>query len=97
LDEENKKMSLVLGNEKPDAEALRQMRERGGSWAAYKCVALDASDLGDLRFLQFGEGRTFSEPPQRYPDTQFGIGWRYLLVGVVNLETGEIESLKENS
>jgi len=25
------------------------------------------------------------------PDSHLGIGWRYLLVGTVNLETGEIE------
>jgi hypothetical protein len=25
------------------------------------------------------------------PDSHLGIGWRYALVGTVNLETGEIE------
>lgn len=82
----------LIGNPTIDAEALKQMRERGGSWAIYQNVALDSADLGNLRFLQVGPSNTFKEAPERYPDTQFGVGWRYVHVGFVNLAIGAIES-----
>src|ERR1700735_5494359 len=75
---------------KIDADALRQMRERGGTWAVYQNHAMDSADLGVLQFLQVGEGCTFAIAPERYPDTQFGPGWRYLLVGRIDLESGAI-------
>lgn len=84
-----------IGNEKVSADALAQMRERqrlDTLWMAYQNVALDSCDLGSFRFLQVGEGCTFAEVPARYSDTQFGTGWRHVLVGVVDLETGEIRS-----
>ena len=74
-------------------DAMKQMQERGGNWAAYENKALDSSSCGDLRFLQFGEGRTFAVPPSRYPDTQFGTGWRYCLIGTVDLVTGDIKPI----
>jgi hypothetical protein len=76
---------------KVDAEALQQMRRRGGNWAVFQNHAMDSAALGGLRFLQFGEDCTFKVAPKRYPDTQYGIGWKYLLVGRVNLASGEIE------
>lgn len=85
-------MSTLLGNSTISPDALETMRSRGGVWFAYQNVALDSADLGGLRFLQVGEGRTFATPPTRYPDTpQYGIAWRYMLVGQVNLKTGEID------
>ena len=69
-------------------EALEQMRSQGGSWAAYRNHALDNSTCGDLRFLKYGKGCTFEEPPNRYPDSHLGTGWRYILVGTVDLEKG---------
>ena len=84
-------MNKLIGDAKIDSEALEQMRSRGGNWAAYQNHAFDSAGLGDLRFLQYGEGRTFAEAPSRYPDTpQFGTGWRHLFVGLVDLETGDI-------
>lgn len=83
--------------EKIEEEALKQMCERGGKWAAYQNQALDSNTCGELRFLQFGENCTFNIPPKRYPDTQFGIGWRYGFVGLVNLASGEVESCGENT
>ena len=83
-------MPKLIGEAKPSPEALQQMRERGGQWAAYQNHAMDSAGLGELRFLQYGEGRTFATPPDRYPDTQFGTGWRHLLVGRVDLATGAI-------
>lgn len=85
-------MNRPIGNPTIGPEALQQMRERGGTWATYQNVALDSSSLGDLRFLQVGPNNTYKEAPERYPDTQFGIGWRYVHVGYVNLSTGEIQT-----
>ena len=82
---------LIRGDEKPEAEALEQMRELGGDWYAYQNHDLGRIDLGHLKFLKCGEGCTFEHPPTRHPDTQTEINWRYILVGKVNLETGEIE------
>ena len=75
-----------------EEEALAQMCERGGSWAAYENQALDSTNAGHLQFLKVGEGCTFKDPPLQYPkDTEHGMGWRYRYIGRVNLETGEVE------
>jgi hypothetical protein len=73
-------------------EVLTILRQRGGTWAVYQNHAMDSADLGGLRFLQVGEGCTIAIAPERYPDSHLGVGWRYLLVGRVNLESGEIEA-----
>ena len=86
-------MTKHLGKVEISPEALQQMRERGGDWYAYQNHAMDSADLGGLQFLQCGEGRTYQTPPARMPDTQHAIGWRFLLVGKVNLESGEIVEL----
>jgi len=85
-------MNQIIGNEQPDPEAVEQMRAIGGSWAAYQNHALDSHNCGHLQFLRYGEGCTFTAPPDKYPaDTKSGMGWRYLLVGYVDLETGRIK------
>lgn len=84
-------MSKLLANAKPEPETLAVMRERGGTWYAYQNHDLGHPELGHLRFLQVGPECTYQEAPERYPDSQYGLGWRYLRVGIVNLETGEIE------
>jgi hypothetical protein len=83
-------MSKLLGTVTISPEPLTTMRERGGDWWAFQNQVLDSAGLGHLQFLQCGPGRTHPEPPARMPDTQHAIGWKYLLVGKVNLETGEI-------
>jgi hypothetical protein len=83
-------MSKLLGNPKINPEALETMRYRGGEWWAFQSHDMSSRTLGDLQFLQCGSGRTYSEPPARMPGTEHGLGWRYLLVGKVNLETLEI-------
>lgn len=91
-------MKKEIAVDKIHEEALQQMRERGGSWAVYENRALDSSNAGHLQFLQYGPGRTYLEPPGRYPvDNVHGMGWRYLYVGTVNLGTGEVEPLKVES
>lgn len=83
--------TTLLGDEKPALEALEQMKKLGGTWAAYQNVALDSANCGHLQFLKVGDGCTYAEPPLKYPaDTSHGMGWRYLFVGTVDLETGAI-------
>ena len=86
-------MSKLLGENAISESALKTMRDRGGDWFCYQNHAMDSAGLGDLQLLQCGEGRTYLKPPARMPDTAHAIGWKYLLVGKVNLETGEVEPL----
>ncbi len=84
-------MNKPLGDAAISPEALRQMKEIGGEWAAYQNHALGSALIGHLQFLKIGKDCTYAEPPERYPaDTAFGMGWRYLHVGAVNFETGGI-------
>lgn len=85
-------MSRLIG-EAPEPEALRLLRERGGRWFAYQNQDLGHPEVGHLVFLKCGPGCTFETPPERCPDYPEHIMWRYVLVGEVNLETGEIGSL----
>jgi hypothetical protein len=71
-------------------DSIAQMKGRGGYWAAYQNHAMDSSALGHLRFLRVGLGCTFITPPKTYPDTQFGTGWAYVYVGMVDLEKEDI-------
>lgn len=73
-----------------EPDSLKAMRERGGKWAAYQNVDLSSPNQGHLQFLQYGEGRTYATPPKKMPDTGAGLGWRYQLVGLVDLEAGTI-------
>lgn len=82
-------MHKLIGDGVIHPEALDQMRQRGGSWAAYENVAMDSSNMGHLQFLRVGEDCTFKKPPEKYPaDTPAGMGWRYAFVGFVDLEKG---------
>ena len=86
-------MKKILGTEKPVFATLQLLRERlkpGQTWFAFQNHAMDSASLGHLQFLCCGPGCTFTESPSRMPDSHLGIGWRYLLVGKVILETGEI-------
>src|SRR5260370_39548455 len=88
---EHEEFNKIVGSPVIDPEALQQMRNRGGRWAAYQNMALDSFEVGGLRYLQFGSvGSTFDTPPRTYPDTQLGTGWRHCLIGLVDLETGRI-------
>lgn len=70
-------------------ESLEAMRARGGTWAAYRNEALDSATAGHLQFLRYGEGYAHSTPPQTFPfDTAAGTGWKYQLLGTVDLEAG---------
>lgn len=84
-------MTKLLGDAAIHPTVLQTLRERGGDWYAYQSMDMSSRTLGDLQFLQVGPERTHKTPPARMPDTQAGLGWRFLLVGKVNLEAGTIE------
>lgn len=71
-----------------DHEALETMRSRGERWYAYQNLDFGHPNLGHLQFLQVGKGRTFEKPPKQMPDTAQGLGYRYKLIGHVDLAQG---------
>jgi hypothetical protein len=71
--------------------AMREKSRHNTKWAAFENHALDSSLRGHLQFVMFGEGCTYTTRPEKMPDTAFDTGWKYVFVGIVNLETGEIE------
>lgn len=81
-------------SEKVHPDALASMKAQGAAttrWAVYRNMAMDSSTLGHLQFLAIGPDNTLKQPPPRYPDSHLGLGWKYLFVGWINLETGEVE------
>jgi hypothetical protein len=88
-------MSLILGDASIDIDLLNIIRSRSRAnteWVAYQNHDMGSSQLGHLQFLQVGEGCTYTQAPNRMPDTVARLGWRYLKVGKVNLEKGVLES-----
>lgn len=80
----------AIGEPRAGDDALKQMSERGGVWAAYQNHDMSSHDIGQLRFLQVGPTCTIKEAPSRYPDTQHGPGWAYQHIGYVNLASGDV-------
>lgn len=80
---------------KVEESSLATMSERGGSWACYENQAFDSAGAGQRQYLKFGPDCTFKEPPAHAPDTSCGLGWRYVLIGVVDLKAGEVRPLSE--
>lgn len=86
---------LLAPETKPDKTALSQMKigvkmYPGVRYAAYQNHDIGHAQLGHLQFLAVGPNNTYKEAPPRFPDTQSAIGWRYVHVGWVDLETEEI-------
>jgi hypothetical protein len=80
---------------KLEPELVERLRARGGVWACYQNQALDSPDAGKLRFLKIGvAGKPIATPPLRHPNTPDFSGWHYGLVGIVNLEFGEVERVE---
>lgn len=85
-----------MAEEKVHGTALEQMQTYSKSspqtrWAAYQNHALDSINCGHLQFLAIGPDNTHKTPPPRMPDTQAGLGWKYIFIGWVDLSTGDIE------
>lgn len=88
-------MAKLLGYEKAAEQAMMQMKNspynyKDTRWAAYQNHDMNSGHFGHLQFLAVGPQNTFKEPPARMPDTDVGLGWRYLFVGWVDLNTGEV-------
>lgn len=88
-------MSTLLGaNVKPGPEQLAQMRRVAkpeDRWACYQNQDLGHYDLGRCTYLVTGPTRTYTTPPAHAPDNEsHGLGWRYLFVGFVDLDSGTI-------
>ena len=88
--------TTVIGDEKAADEALAQMKSSpynhpDTKWAAYQNHDLGSRNIGHLQFLAIGPQNTFKEAPARAPDGPSGLGWRYVYVGWINLETGKVE------
>lgn len=92
-------MTALIGDATIHPATLQAMRDmsEGGTWYAYQNRALDSASLGHLQFLKVGPTCTYKEPPARMPDTQAGLGWRYILVGMVDLESGDIKPIEEKA
>ena len=83
--------------QKVEEESLLQMRRAGGRWAAYENLAMDSASMGHVQYLKFGEGCTFKTAPLMYPaDTVHGMGWRYRLIGEVDLDSGEVKPVGQS-
>lgn len=82
-------MSKLIGESAVPDEVMATIKERGGTWAAYQCMAMDSSRMGEVRYLKYGEGCTFDAPPEKYPGPSV-IDAMTLHVGTVNIDTGEI-------
>ena len=81
--------------DKAEQEAVDQMKSSpynysSTRWAAYQNKAMDSAGLGHLQFLAVGPDNTYKEKPEQYPDTSFGVGWKYRFIGWVDLDTGDI-------
>lgn len=84
-------MSTLLGDPGITDLAHRQMAavvtaKPSTRWAAYQNHDMGHPLLGHLQFLAVGSEVTFKQAPRAYPDTRFGLGWRYLFVGWVDLD-----------
>ncbi len=92
--EESKKSTFIGENRDIDPEPLEKMRKSGGSWYAYQNHDLASGLVGSLLFMKCGPGCNVAEPPHQYPDgTSVGPGWRWRLVGRVDLGDGKVLDL----
>jgi hypothetical protein len=88
----------MIGDDKAAPKALQKMKAspynfEDTKWIAFQNHDLGHYDIGHLMFLAVGSKNTFTTVPQRMPDSQLGIGWRYVPVGQVDLNTGEIKEI----
>lgn len=86
----------IINDEKAADEALAQMKSSpynyaDTKWAAYQNLDMSSRGIGHLQFLAVGPQNTFKEAPAHAPDSAAGLGWQYVHMGWVNLETGKVE------
>lgn len=89
-------MHKQIGDEQVHEVALETMREKtlewgpDVRWAAYQNHELGHPELGHMKFLAVGPGRTYETAPAKLPDSATEINWRYIHVGYVDLESGKV-------
>lgn len=69
----------------PVIAQLNGFLSEGCGFGIYKNEDMGHPAVGEIRIMKFGEGCTYTsaeEMTERLPDTQYGIGWRYVLRGV---------------
>ena len=72
-------------------EILKDLKTRGGDWAAFRNEVMDSVSFGHVICLKVGPDCTHKTPPPHAPDGAHGLGWKYLFVGMVDLETGMLK------
>ena len=90
----DKKELTVEDFQKVPSESLDQMKYSGGDWYAYQNQVMDSCGLGHIIYLKCGEGCTHKTPPKNAPDGNYGLGWKYRLIGKVELETGVVQPME---
>lgn len=75
-----------------EPESLKQVRESKlhGRWAVYENVELGHRNMGHVIVLCVGLNRTFTYPPRKAPDGNYGLGWRYGFKGFLDPATNSI-------
>lgn len=63
----------------------------GDAWFAYENQVLDSSALGTVQYLLVGPTRTHKTPPPQLGDGKHGLGWKWRLLGKVDLTTGKVK------
>lgn len=79
----------LIGDAQVEHLVLEDMRGRmkkmpEAKWAAFQNHDLGHHDIGHLKFMAVGPGRTYGAVTQP-------MDWRYRFVGFVNLDSGAIE------
>jgi hypothetical protein len=72
-------------------ESLRNRVLEGDVVAVYENAAMDSKMHGHRVYMIIGPTRTHTTAPKRAPDGEYGMGWRYPLKGLLNLQTNTIE------
>jgi hypothetical protein len=67
------------------------LKKRGGDWAVFRNEAMDSADCGRVLCMKVGTDCTHKTPPPHAPDGPHGLGWKYLFIGMLDLETGALK------
>lgn len=73
-------------------ETCERLKELGGTWYAYRNDVLDSEYAGHVQCLKVGADCTHKTPPEHMPDSAFGLGWKWRLLGLIDPATGSVSS-----
>ena len=82
------------GSQTISPQALKHMRTQKGNWAVYQNQDLNSFAVEVCMFLNWGPNCANKTAPRVMPDGDWGPGWRYVYIGEVDLEKGEIVTTK---